>query len=127
MSLQELSLSTLASWSNKLESHIVDMQQMLKTIQAIKSYNQFYDTDSKRSNAIIVKLNEITARLDEIYSEIDRRAVKEIGIDFEVSRFSELSAEIDGAFLKQKRLAEEKMQEEAKNLLKPKNENDAVN
>ena len=107
MSLQELSITALASWSNKLESHIVDLQSMMKTYSAIKQKNKFYDTDSKRINAITVKSNEVTNKLNEIYSEIDSRAIKEIGLDLEVARFSELSSELDGAYLKQKRLEAE--------------------
>lgn len=118
MLLSELSLPALASWSNKLESHIVDLQQVLKTLQAAKSYNKFYDNDSKRSNQVVVKLDEITEKLNKIYAEIDNRSVKELGMDFEVKKYSELANEIDSAYLKYKAAHETKIAEETKNLLK---------
>ena len=114
MNLQNMPLSELAIWANKIEAHIVDLQQISKTLMLVKAKNKFYDGDSKRVNKIKLKLEELAKKLNDIYSELDRRSQESLGIAFEVEKFTALSAEIDGQYLKEKHKAEEQAKKAAK-------------
>ena len=101
MNLQIMPLGELAIWANKIESHIADLQGMLKTLQATKSHNKFFDNNSRRANLVINKLNELSAKLNEIYTEVDRRSAEQIGLSFEIQAFTDIMLELDGAYLKE--------------------------
>ena len=118
MLLKELSVVELTAWSAKLESHIEDLQKMVRIYAAIKKANKFYDNDSKKYNVISGKLNEVSAKLNEIYTLIDEKSVEKIGLDFEIVKLSELSSEIDGDYLKQQKLLEEKAKKALKDVVK---------
>lgn len=118
MSLKKLSVVELTAWSAKLESHIEDLQKMVRIYAAIKKANKLYDNDSRRYNVINGKLTEVSAKLNEIYTLIDAKSVEQIGLDFDIVKLSELSSEIDGDYLKQQRLLEEKAQKALKDVVK---------
>ena len=79
MNLQDLSTVELTAWSSKCESHINDLQKMLHIHSKTKAMNKNYDTDSKKYNVIMNKLKEVSKIVNEIFAEIDSRALKKIG------------------------------------------------
>ena len=112
--VKKMSLQNCVLWSNKIENHIYSLKEMIQKRQRIVSFNKFYDSDSKRGNLIVDKLNSLQRLLNAIYERINDLAQEEIGYDFEIEKFSNLDMEMDEAFLKAKANAEKIAKEDFK-------------
>ena len=112
--VKKMSLQNCVLWSNKIENHIYSLKEMIQKRQRIVSFNKFYDSDSKRGNLIVDKLNSLQRLLNAIYERINDLAQEEIGYDFEIEKFSNLDMEMDEAFLKAKAKAEKIAKEDFK-------------
>lgn len=112
--VSKLSLQNAVLWSNKIENHIESLKELIRLRQGTVSFNKFYDNDHKIGNMVVDKMNQLQGLLNQIYVRINDISQEELGFDFEIQKYSDLTEQVYEAYLVAKTKAEKTAKDEFK-------------
>ena len=96
--MQEIPLSDLAVYSNKIENHIDELKKMLHRLAVLKADLKYFDKDKKKEDVIISKLEECQEVYNKIQLEIEARSEKVLNFNFEYDTLTTIQTLINSTF-----------------------------
>ena len=96
--LINLPLADLSIYANKIEFHINEIQAMLQRHALLKSKVKYYDKKGEKEKELLLKIEESQNVYNAIHIEIEARAKRDLGYDFEYEKFTNIQVKINNLY-----------------------------